>query len=716
MMLNGIALAGGLSLLAGSATAQSSGRPGHGLIGYGITMYKPGCAHACRSSLPRAAVPCDVHLHGHHSSSVSTDCLARSEAYLLSAAWCLHTRCAGEGVAVSALEEFWETELVGRELEQPSPMWTYQQALRRARDDMPTEPLGKGEVFNRTALAADDVYISNWNGNTGFENVETLHQTFSIVVLLAGAGIPIALSLLRFLPFPPTLVSKFYAYIIEPPAFGRHHASPILGLGLVPTRGQALFILYILAINVVLTSVGYESLRPNSWYVRGTYEEITNYVGNRAGMLSFANLPLVFLFAGRNNVLLWLTNWSHSTFLLLHRWIAMICMIQAVLHSAIWLHIHSAWKKDHAETAAIPYWYWGIIATLSLVIIFPLSVLPLRKKMYEFFHATHIIFAILAVVGCWYHIIYRYKRQWGYENWVIAAAVVWAFDWVLRMARVLGNGTHTAFVTKIDDEYIRIDVPGVYCQGHAYAYFPTLSWRIWESHPLSVAGIAYKRHRAAADEFLREKRSSDSIRESMFGSLKLPDGVAFLVRVEKGVTSLLAKQHGNKRGIPILLEAYSAKSSVSGTSNHVVSAIQDSRTIFIAGGVGITNILPKMITGQTIYQGMGPNRLYWGVRAGADGLVKAVQDLVEDSGVVADQIRVSSEGLTSLVWGNVDTYILVGERFDLRSVLATEISESQATTVVVCGPAAMADEVRMVVTSAGRHDAVVKLVEESFIW
>ncbi|KAK7225229.1 hypothetical protein V2G26_013232 [Clonostachys chloroleuca] len=99
------------------ASAQSSGRPGHGLVGYPIIMYQPECAHACRSALPRSSIPCDIHLNGHHSSTVSAECLALSEPYLFSAAWCIYTHCPDEKVAVSTLETFWETELVGRELD-----------------------------------------------------------------------------------------------------------------------------------------------------------------------------------------------------------------------------------------------------------------------------------------------------------------------------------------------------------------------------------------------------------------------------------------------------------------------------------------------------------------------------------------------------------------------------------------------------------------------
>lgn len=45
------------------------------------------------------------------------------------------------------------------------------------------------------------------------------------------------------------------------------------------------------------------------------------------GVMSYALAPPTVLFARRNNVLLWLTNWSHATFLLLYRWMARLFIL-----------------------------------------------------------------------------------------------------------------------------------------------------------------------------------------------------------------------------------------------------------------------------------------------------------------------------------------------------------------------------------------------------
>lgn len=43
--------------------------------------------------------------------------------------------------------------------------------------------------------------------------------------------------------------------MIDPPLFGSKHASSILNFAIVPNRVQALFLTYIVAINIVLSGV-----------------------------------------------------------------------------------------------------------------------------------------------------------------------------------------------------------------------------------------------------------------------------------------------------------------------------------------------------------------------------------------------------------------------------------------------------------------------------
>ena len=106
-------------------------------------------------------------------------------------------------------------------------------------------------------------------------------------------AIPISLALGTLL----TLTSKFYAHVIDPPVFGTRHAVPaFFGLGIVPTRGQALFVFYIWTLNIVLSAVNHIITWPNLWF-ESIEHEVLEWVGNRVGMLSFANLILAVLFS-----------------------------------------------------------------------------------------------------------------------------------------------------------------------------------------------------------------------------------------------------------------------------------------------------------------------------------------------------------------------------------------------------------------------------------
>ena len=57
------------------------------------------------------------------------------------------------------------------------------------------------------------------------------------------------------------------------------------------------------------------------------------YIADRTGIASYANLPLLWMFSGRNNVFLWLTGWQFSTFNLFHRHIARVATLEAIIHS-----------------------------------------------------------------------------------------------------------------------------------------------------------------------------------------------------------------------------------------------------------------------------------------------------------------------------------------------------------------------------------------------
>lgn len=313
----------------------------------------------------------------------------------------------------------------------------------------------------------------------------------------------------------------------------------------------------------------------------------------------------------------------------------------------------------------------------------PLATYPLRRAFYEFFRVIHILLAIFVIIGCYYHIICRFQRQWGYETWIYVAIAIWSFDRLMRVARIASNGVKTARVTVIDSDYVRVEIEGVSAEGHAYLYFPTLTWRVWENHPFSVASTVLSPPATTSSpvEMASDIEKSGAItsigdsHSDTSSSTATPAkiGLTFLLRVRGGVTSKIAA----RSTIPVLIEpGYGPHENTSATPF----------LLCIAGGVGITACIPYL------RKHPGHARLLWGVRT---------------SGIVAD---------LSTTLAQVDKQVFVGGRMDVASMLERELTKGEDAVVLSSGPHGMADDVRFAVAALGRKGYSVSLIEEAFSW
>lgn len=337
-------------------------------------------------------------------------------------------------------------------------------------------------------------------------------------------------------------------------------------------------------------------------------------------------------------------------------------------------------------------------------VLLPASVLPIRQKIYNIFLVSHFILAFVALIGCYYHIYHRYNLQYGYETWIYIAFGIWAFDRIARLARLARNGLRTAEIAVIDEDYIRVDIPGVVAQGHAYLYFMMPSWRTWESHPFSVMGTmineaqkvtnsttytdgntlkitvmdkkASREHNSAISELLRF-----STQEQSAGSIK-PCLTFFIRTGTKGLTSVLRSR---SRARVMVESSYPALA--------LGEVCKAPNCIVIAGGVGITAVGPLLRA-----RGPGRVRLFWGVRSKL--LVEAV---------------VNALGI-DVFTPDIVGEIAVGSRLNLRAILEREVVGDSETVVVVCGPVGMADEAREVVCELGWKGRNVKLIDEAYSW
>ncbi|XPT02417.1 hypothetical protein M3J09_011536 [Ascochyta lentis] len=730
---------------------------GNGLIGYGKTLYNPPCSFACRSVIRKQtlsctpSVPTENHGTAHNVVSTPPKCFVQDVSYLKTMALCINIYCTLSDNPPSLLiEDYWASHLGTGTLGdyQYVPVMSYQDALSAARYDeneaiarnisthsvsasvpeglVPykvSSPLaittGGSGVLNKTQLVSAVQWQLQYNYLSDFEANEKGHNTMTLVITIIAVFLPILLSLLRFVPSLKAGYGWSYvkSMLIYPALVGKHHRKPVADAVVVPNRGQSLYILLISFLNIILLIAPYSITQPQASYTTRARQTVGS-MGDRAGTMAMGNVVALILFSSRNSFLLYLTDWSYSTYLLLHRWLGYWAVIQTVIHSAmLWGHYVKA--GSYAAEILRLYWIWGIVGTVAVCAIVPFSLLKVRQQFYEFFLISHIALSLLFLVGYYYHIWYVYQYNWGYEIWMFVPAAIWALERLIRIGRMIFQGSRTAIVTLIphaDDEYIRIDIDGkTLSEGVVYLCFPTLSWRFWETHPFSVSGSSHdvqqnqlspqshsRSNSSAGPDANNEKEpvkhtiADAAIRETASGH---PASITtFFARARGGVTKTLTARASASDDRQVRLRVF-----MDGPYNHsgrVHSQIAHcSSMLCIAGGVGITACLPLLRQSETKH-----TKLFWSSRK--SGLVES--------------LTASLNALSS----NVKVETLVGQRFDLEPIIYKELVEHDTTSkgplaILVSGPPGLADEVRIKVVQLVRDGARTRpyvLVDEAFGW
>lgn len=702
----------------------------HALIGISIDMYKPSCAHGCRRAIRNVRIGCtgDVPMEagGPSVPTTSAECFATDDNFLTTLAWCMKEACWEERQQpeVWELERYWSEKASGSA--DVHPKWAYWETLERIKEPPVLATNGSG-LLNFTGIVPRDLWMINKLSLEAFEKQEALHNYYGLAVLFVGAFTPIAFTLLLFFPMLPNLFARLRLYVVYPSTFrGRHVRALPRGLGNAPTMGQGLYVVMFVTLNIICTAVSHESVQPNAFYANRR-EEILLYVANRTGVIAFALLPLVILFAGRNNLLLWITNWSHASYLLFHQHVARIFTVHCVVHSIAEIELYRA-QGTYVEELKLPYWIWGVVGTVASCALVVFSIRWFRRLNYEIFLISHIGMAILLLIGCWYHVDLLFKKRWGYEYWLYAAFAVWMLDRTLRLMRVAQNGVLKADMQELGTSgIVRIDVLDVrwsFNPGHhAYISWPGLSWwRVWQNHPFSVIPLS---HCQSFDEEIESPMSVPStgsgrtsptvtvvtdLEKSVSKIRNMPihprplikPGIRLYVKKHKGLTSRLR----NARNVCTLLEGPYRNHNI-GMAPHAGLLACD-KLILLAAGIGITGVGSWIRSLQNV-------KLYWSVREHSRALV----DDIQQSGLLEPLNRVGRAEVTITGLGQERRNLYETIEHDVMNAVHDSVIKGVRVGVICCGSPEFCDSARSATIKIGRQAAgFVELhyVEEAFGW
>lgn len=379
------------------------------------------------------------------------------------------------------------------------------------------------------------------------------------------------------------------------------------------------------------------------------------------------------------------------------------------------------------------------------------AVLPLRIMLYETFLILHIILVVIALAGCWYHIIPHYGYDWGYQVWLYIAFAFWAAERVARVARIVyinRLGDSKAVVEAIpNSNIIQITVfprvgwnfgPGQHC----FLYFPGLE-KLWENHPFSVAGWRRKGQTLPVVSARPSTNESDVKETSKVQTVaqepEVQDCVAvrFLVRVHSGATAELQRRLTSCSPGVMEMSVYT-EGPYAGHKSTLQPLLATDTILCLVGGIGITNALGFVQEYASANQRRGESQgksrgvmgqakrfiLAWSVREmalldhvkqnfliGVEGVeflfwctgdipTGKKEDLAQDVG----SLRTSAEAPPTL------------GRMDIGSVIRSSVEPGHHTTVLVCGPGAMADEAAKEVVKCVKSGSHVDIVEEAYAW
>ncbi|KAL4760552.1 ferric reductase family protein [Aspergillus foveolatus] len=385
----------------------------------------------------------------------------------------------------------------------------------------------------------------------------------------------------------------------------------------IPRRLDLLIVCGFWALCIILACVDYQSFEGNI-EMTSLFQQNWQYSSDRTGILSYACLPFLWLFGGRNNIFLWATDFNTQSFNIFHRHVAWACTLLAIVHSINYSVVFAYYEGRWDSVWKQEYWYMGVVATILMSFMLVQSMTILRHKVYETFLILHVVFAIVVVYALFRHTSFD-GTKWNGYLWPMVA--IWAFDRVVRLIRIaycnlnvrLGrrfSRTTSSLVQYFEDsDLIKIEfspapstlkpAPGQ----HYYLYQP-VTLKGWENHPFTLgAYVPPSLSLATGSESIRvhEKHQQDS-------------KLIFYIRPYDGWTRRLRNQC-RKSGLSVI----KPKLLLEGPYGHAAPLHTFDTVLMVVGGTGIAAAVPYIIdhisrTGGAAKTRTTRVRLVWSAR------------------------------------------------------------------------------------------------------
>ncbi|KAL4865796.1 hypothetical protein BDV12DRAFT_187888 [Aspergillus spectabilis] len=318
-------------------------------------------------------------------------------------------------------------------------------------------------------------------------------------------------------------------------------------------------------------------------------------VGYRAGLVTIAQLPLIFLLSGRTNLITFLTGANYTQLLWYHRWIARTLWLTATLHMGFFFR---SWGRYHYILHQLRNEYFakrGFAAWCILTAIVLLSAKPVRGMSYEVFVLGHLVLFAGFLGAIWVHVPGDMKVWVWIPVGLVGGERVVRYAWGayinVGIFHRRGSGSasgvaaspapwrHRASFTPLPGNITRVTIanPGIRWKAGQYMYLTCHSIAPLQSHPFTISSIPED----GKLEFLIRAQKGGTRRLFDYASSKRHDTHADISRTGPGIGDAAAV--GKPKPRTVFLEGpYGTHRTLS----------QFDSIILIAGGMGVTFTMP----------------------------------------------------------------------------------------------------------------------------
>ncbi|KAK9461691.1 FAD-binding domain-containing protein [Lipomyces oligophaga] len=215
----------------------------------------------------------------------------------------------------------------------------------------------------------------------------------------------------------------------------------------------------------------------------GDATESARILGNRFGLVSVVNLPIMFLLGSKTGLLVQWTGWSHEGYNILHRHAGRVVCLTAIGHVVAFTKPYGRRTLGEYVMRSTRIGVGGGLPLLAFVIILATSFAPARNKAYEIFLYAHVWFLVAGIVLLYFH----YARCRPY---CIAASVIFLWD---RFNRYKNAKTLNATTTVLSGNTVKLSMNlhstarDIHWQTGQYVYVTISKLAPFQAHPFTIA-------------------------------------------------------------------------------------------------------------------------------------------------------------------------------------------------------------------------------------